>query len=105
MTGDMHKLLYLPIELAELLHATLGPLADTLERESHPWSPMVKKVLREYTDSRDRIMIHLHGSSVIPQIAHHTYLAAEKVCGMTSAAIREEEHFTRWSAEVNGETA
>lgn len=101
--ADHGRVFYIPIELAEMLHATLGPLADVLEEENHQWVPMLRKVLSEYTRSRDRFLTGVHGD-VIAEIVHHTYLAAEKVCGMTKSAIIEERDFSKWAAEFTGES-
>ena len=105
------RLFYIPLELAELLHATLGPLGDVLERENHHWAPIVKKVLSEYIGSRDRLLCQLHGHDILPEISHHTYLASEQVCDLTRSAITEEwmreadDDFSKWTEEVSGETA
>jgi hypothetical protein len=90
---------FIPLELAELLHAALGPLSEKLEEEDHPWSTMVTRVLSEYTEARNRIMREAHGDSVIAEIAHQTYLAAERVCSMTEMALGEERDFAKWTAE------
>ncbi len=95
----------LPIDLAELLHATLGPLSEVLDREDHPWTPMVRKVLSEYSRERNQIMIDRHGEQVLPEIAHQTFLASERVCLLTHYALQEEGDFIRWREEVEGGTA
>lgn len=97
------KLLYVPLELAELLHATLGPLGEVLERDGHSWAQMVRRVLDEYTRSRNSMLSHIHGDRVISEVTHQTFLASERVCELTDMAIREEEDFLRWSAEVDGD--
>jgi len=99
------RLMYVPIELAELLHATLGPLSEVLDREDHPWTPMVRMVLSEYSRERNRLLTHLHGENAVAEIAHHTYLASEKVCELTDYALQQEEDFSRWREEVEGEIA
>lgn len=96
------RIIYIPIEIAELLHATLGPLAEVLDGENHHWVPMIRKVLAEYTQQRDKFIRAIHGN-ISAEIAHHTYLASEKVCGMTELALREEEDFSKWAEEVTGE--
>lgn len=96
--------LYIPIEISELLHSTLGPLADILERDGHNWSPMVKKVLDEYTRLRNGFLTHVHGHEIISEITHQTFLAAEKVCELTESAIREERDFMAWAQEVDGDS-
>ena len=103
--NNLGQPMYLPIELAELLHATLGPLSEVLDREDHPWTPMVRRVLSEYSRERNRILIDLHGERVLPEIAHHTFLASERVCLLTHYALEEEGDFKRWREEVEDGTA
>jgi hypothetical protein len=99
------ELIFIPIRLAELLHATLGPLSEVLEREDHPWTPMVRKVLSEYCHERNGFLVEIHGPSVLSEIGHQTFLASERVCDLTDYALREEEDFSRWREEVEGEIA
>lgn len=99
------QVIYIPIHMGELLHATLGPLAEILERDQHNWAPMVKKVLNEYTQIRNEFLTHVHGSDIISEITHQTYLAAERVCDLTETAIREEKDFMAWAQEVDGDLA
>ena len=96
--------LSVPVELAELLHATLGPLADVLEDEGHPWAEMAKRVVSEYTSQRNRLLKYVYGESIVADIAHHTYRAVEKVCEITESAVSdavESIDFAKWSAEVS----
>lgn len=95
-----HQQLLVSLGLAELLHATLGPLADQLIREGHPWAPMLRRVLNEYTSERNSSLVQAHGTSVISEISHATYLASERVCSLTERAVDEERDFIRWRAEV-----
>jgi hypothetical protein len=98
--------LSVPIELAELLHATLGPLAEILENEGHPWADMARRVLTEYTSQRNRLLKYVYGDSIVADIAHHTFRAVERVCDLTEAAISDAVDaidFVKWSAEVNGD--
>lgn len=99
---DQHRLLYVPIELAELLHATLGPLSEVLDREGHHWAEVVKRVLAEYVAGRNQIIRHLHGDEAILDVAHETFIASEKVCLISDLAVSEEEDFLRWREEVDG---
>jgi len=92
--------LSVPIELAELLHAALGPLADVLEEEDHPWAAMARRVLDEYTFRRNRLLKYIYGESIAADIAHHTFQACEKVCELTDSAVREAVDFVKWSSEV-----
>lgn len=89
--------LEVPLDIAELLHATLGPLADVLEAESHPWAPTLHMVLHEYVKLRNSAL----GPALGPDISHITYLAAERVCDLTRNAIRDEEDFRRWASEMD----
>lgn len=97
--------LHVPLDLSELLHATLGPLAETLEQEGHHWAPMVKRVLGEYTRLRNAALRATQGRDVTAEVAHITFLASEKVCALTEKAVTEEQDFIRWAAEVDGEHA
>jgi len=92
---------YVPIHLSELLHVTLGTIADELEAEGNAWAETAKRVLAEYTGHRNRFLTRMHGDSVLPDIAHHTFLAVEKVCDLTDSAIREATDFLQWSSEVS----
>ena len=96
------RVLFIPIELAEMLHATLGPLAEILDKENHHWSPMLRRVIEEYAHQRNRFLTSMHGDTVFPDLAHHTYLAAEKVCELTDSAISEAADFLQWATEVEG---
>lgn len=70
-----------PLGLAEMLHATLGPLSVVLEEENHPWAPLVRSVLSEYVSARDE-----HCSSFDDlwwsEVSEQLQLAAEVVCGL-----------------------
>jgi hypothetical protein len=94
-----------PIELAELMHALLGTLADVLEDEGHSWAQMTRRVLDEYEGQRNRILISLHGESIMRDLAHHTEMAVEKLCKLTDSAVQEASDFIQWHAEVSGESA
>ena len=90
-----------PAELAEMLHATLGPLGDVLDAEGHRWSPIVRKVLAEYVQRRNRFVKKSYGMSAIADFNHLTYLASESVCRMTDSAIAEEVDLEQWDREMN----
>lgn len=77
----------IPLGIAEILHATLGPLASVLEEENHPWAGLVKRVVREYVAVRDEYCSELDASSWHYGVAAQTAMAAEVVCGL----IREDE--------------
>lgn len=96
---------YIPVELAELLHVTLGPLGEVLSGEGHPWADMVKRVVAEYITGRDRSVFHLHGDNVLVDIAHFTSQAVNRVLALTDSAVHEAEHFLQWSDEVGGPAA
>lgn len=49
--ADMSTLT-VPLALAELLHATLGPLSADLTAEGHPWADTLQRVLDAYVDER-----------------------------------------------------
>lgn len=91
---------YAPIELAELLHATLGPLGDVLEKENHHWAAIVRRVLLEYIRERNGFISDTYGSNAIPHVNHLTFLASERVCRVTDLAIAEEIDFAQWAGEV-----
>jgi hypothetical protein len=94
---------HIPVELAELLHATLGPLGDVLEQEGHRWSPTVRRVVSEYVRARNEFLAAHHGRGATVDVLTHTEEAAERVCALTESALREEEDFFRWSEEVSEE--
>ena len=94
---------HIPLRLAELLHATLGPLAEQLAIEGHSWEPMVRRVLAEYTELRNAILRQTHGSSVLADIKHETFLASEWLCTLTTLAVNEAADFVTWTSEVEGE--
>lgn len=39
----------IPLDTAELLHATLGSLAAVLDREGHPWARLAQEMVDTYT--------------------------------------------------------
>lgn len=96
---------FIPLEFGELLHVTLGTIADQLEEEGNAWAATAKRVLAEYTGLRNDFLTGLHGKSVLPEVAHHTFLAVEKVCDLADSAISEATDFLQWSSEVSGEIA
>ena len=100
-----HKLVYVPLAFAELLHAMLGPLEDVLSSEQHAWAPMIRRVLEQYTDRRDEFLQAMHGQEINPLIGHITYTAVEEVQNLTDDAIIEEHDFIQWASESEGETA
>lgn len=102
---NSQPLVYMPLAFAELLHATLGPLEDVLRSEGHPWAPMVKRALDQYTDRRDEFLESIHGEGVIESVRHITYLACEEVQNLTDDVVQEEHDFLRWASEVEDETA
>lgn len=77
----------IPLGLAELLHATLGPLAAVLTEQNHPWSGLVNRVVAEYVSARDEHCSGLDAVAWHGRVADQTQLAAEVVCGL----IRENE--------------
>jgi len=89
--------LQIPLGVAELLHATLGPLSDVLDAEDHPWAPTIHLVLSEYIRLRNTAV----GTESLALANHATYLAAERVCELTRSAVRDEEDFRRWAAEMD----
>ena len=93
----------IPLRLAELLHCTLGPLADQLAAEGHAWEPMVRRTLAEYTELRNAILRQHHGNSVLAEIKHETFLASEWLCALTALAVHEATDFVQWASEVEGD--
>ena len=96
---------HIPIILSEMLHATLGPLADQLASENHPWAHMAQRVLTEYTERRNQFLQLTHGSAALAAVKHETFLAAEWVCELTTLALDEACDFAAWATEVGDETA
>ncbi len=95
--------LSIPLELAELLHATLGPLSDALSEESHPWAPLVRKALDTYISGRDTFLVQEHGAHVLPEIEEATRQACTRVDELLTETVSEEEDFTKWGSELSGE--
>lgn len=99
-------LTFIPLELAEMLHVTLGPLGELLEEEGHPWAGLVTRVLEQYLAGRDQTVFDNYlGEVGFEQIADTTRAAAERVCALTDAAVIEAEHFLCWADEVGEATA
>ncbi|MFM8798726.1 MAG: hypothetical protein ACKODT_07200 [Fluviibacter sp.] len=99
----MNENVNLPLDLAELLHVTLGPLADVLAEEGHRWAPMVKRVLSEYTELRDMVLTEIYGFDAIAAIDRTTVLACERVYEMVTSDV-ENVDFGMWASELGGET-
>lgn len=97
--------LRIPLHLAELLHATLGPLCEVLDSDEHDWVPMIRRVLSEYVSLRDQHLVALYGPGVTGEICKHSYNASEMVCALTRVEIAEAKHFVQWDVEFKDETA
>lgn len=91
--------LQIPLALAEMLHAILGPLLGQLEGEGHSWVPILKRVLEAYGVGRDDILISRHGVGILSEIDGATRDAAEQLCEWVSEMAREEEDFKLWAEE------
>lgn len=83
------KLIFVPLAFAELLHATLGPLSDVLDKQGHDWAPMVRRVLAEYTSRRDQMLTNMHGEHILDNICDATQAAALEVEQLVSDEIEE----------------
>lgn len=104
-SGNDGASMFVPLALAELLHAALGTLAGQLEAEAHPWAAMASRVVDEYEEQRNRLLSEAHGPRAFPEMKHQTFLAAERLCEITSLVVEEALDFVEWSSEVDGETA
>lgn len=93
-----------PLPLAEMLHVTLGPLAEVLSAEGHAWAPLLDRVLEAYRAGRDDQMVKLYGASIIPDIDIVTAQVAEALCGVASDMAAEELDFTMWAGEFDART-
>ena len=102
VTINPHDHLLLPLPLAELLHATLGPLCIALENESHAWAPLVRRVLGAYTDGRDDMMTVMYGPSILQDVAMVTVEVADELIKLVDEMSATERDFEKWSDELNG---
>lgn len=91
----------LPLPLAEMLHATLGPLAEVLAAEGHAWAPLLDRVLEAYRAGRDDQMVKKYGPAVIPEVDIVTAQVAEAVCSVVSELASEEVDFMMWASEFD----
>lgn len=92
-----------PLHLAELLHVTLGPLADVLAEEGHRWAPMLQTILSQYTQERDSVLTGIYGPDAIPAIDRTTVVACQHVYDMVALPIMEAD-LNEWASEFGGET-
>ncbi len=90
----------LPLPLAELLHVTLGPLANVLEEQDHPWVPLIRKVLGAYQDGRDDMVFKMYGKSVTDDIGIITWQVSEELVKWVAEMADEEVHFEKWKEEL-----
>lgn len=98
--------LQVPLPLAEMLHALLGPLGEQLTREGHSWAPFVSRVVDAYTQGRDDHLSDTHGPAVLRDIDVCTLQVADKLCGWVAEMASEEEDFDLWAREfLNGNEA
>lgn len=95
--------LLVPLPLAEMLHVTLGPLTETLEKEDHPWVPLLRRVLAAYKMGRDDTMVAIYGNGIIGEIDVCTVQVAEEVCKVVDEIAAEETDFVQWSTEFHRE--
>lgn len=98
----MSESLHVPLELAELLHATLGPLADVLEAEGHAWAPLIRRVLKAYLDGRDDKLLQQYGPGVLGEARVCTVQVSEAVCALVNELAMEEVDFSMWDSEIQG---
>lgn len=90
----------IPVEVAEMLHVTLGPLSEVLKQEGHPWAPMVEKMLHDYTRARDAVVSREHGASGLAEVHEITTEACNTVLDKVSDAILEGMDFVQWHEEL-----
>lgn len=93
--------LRIPLELAELLHATLGPLGERLKDEGHPWAELVQRVLEAYRMGRDSSVMTQYGLSALQDMHMVTVAVSEQVCRFVEEITVEEVDFNAWSKELN----
>lgn len=103
MGNSMSENPNIPLHLAEMLHATLGPLYAQLHEEGHVWAPLVKSVLDEYTHRRHLALDGIYGADAPDMICRVLQAAAEEVCNMSDRPVQERD-FAMWSSELGGET-
>jgi len=94
--------LNIPLELAELLHATLGPLATSLRAEGNHWADTIDYIVDKYTRQRDAALYAAHGPSVKADINHATFKAVDSVLAHMDDMFDEKEHFGMWTDEFKG---
>lgn len=92
----------IPLQLAELLHVTLGPLTETLKEEDHPWVGLALMVLAAYREGRDRELEKAYGVEVVADIDLCTYRVSEQLCNWASEMAGEETDFEKWAKELGG---
>lgn len=94
----------IPLELAELLYVTLGPLSEVLQDDNHKWAPIVKMVLRAYREGRDDMLGKMYGDRVLEDIDLCTFLVSEQLVKWVSELSGEQTDFDKWAQEMgNGE--
>ncbi|OQZ87920.1 hypothetical protein BST11_25495 [Mycobacterium alsense] len=91
----------IPLPLAEMLYATLGPLAETLAAENHPWAALAERVLEAYKTGRNDQLVAMYGQGVIPEISKVTQQVADAVCGVVAEMADEEMDFAMWAGEFD----
>jgi hypothetical protein len=99
---DRESALHIPLALAEMLHAVLGPLAEQLSAEGHAWAELTSRVVTEYTERRNATLVAAHGPSALTEIRDELFLASERVCELSTLAVNEASDFVAWAAEVIG---
>lgn len=96
----MDENIQIPLQLAELLHVTLGPLTEVLKDEDHSWAPLISMVLRAYREGRDRELVKEYGDSIVRDIDLCTYLVSEQLCEWSRELAGEETDFDKWAHEI-----
>lgn len=98
----MGKDLSIPLEMAELLHATLGPIAASLRSEGNHWADTIEYIVDRYIEARDTHLGKIHGPGVRAEINHVTFGAVEEVLHHMDEMSTEREHFGMWAEEFKG---
>lgn len=88
-----------PLELAELLHVTLGPLNEVLRIEDHPWAALIGRVLDFYERGRDAHLAEAHGAGA-PELAAEAMVAGVGIVESLVDDAETEEHFAMWDSEI-----
>ena len=91
--------LLLPLPLAELLHVTIGPLADVLEEEGHAWAPLLRRVLETYLTGRADQLVKRYGVGVLEDAVVVTGEVVQAMYELVRELAMEQVDFDLWAEE------